>query len=166
MSSHDLHMSWTEFVYFWKFLEAFGSFWKFLEHEGKVWIWIWNWNLIWVKFELNLKVFEVFLKEYLGSPCYLIAVSGDLFLLNKDTRKFFLWCLQVSSNSSLLFNIVFWSAIRIMSFFRFPNFKLEKRHFLVYFNGPRVAHKFLILLHTDGWIVFFCFSSIYFRDAY
>ena len=30
-----------------------------------------------------------------------------------------------------------------ISFSRFPNFKLEKQHFLVYFNGPRIAHRWL-----------------------
>ena len=46
-------------------------------------------------------------------------VSGGSFFLgglNKDTRRCFLWCLQVSSSSSLLFNIEFWSAVRITSF--------------------------------------------------
>ena len=44
--------------------------------------------------------------------------GGSFFLggLNKDTRRCFLRCLQVSSSSSLLFNIEFWSAIRIASF--------------------------------------------------
>ena len=51
----------------------------------------------------------------LDSPCYLTVVSGGFFFLNKDTRRCFLWCLQVSSSSSLLFNIEFWSAVRIMS---------------------------------------------------
>ena len=60
---------------------------------------IWDW--IWVKFGLNLKVFEVFLQKYLGSPCYLIVVSGGFFLLNKDTRRCFLWCLQVSTVSTV-----------------------------------------------------------------
>ena len=57
-----------------------------------------------------------FKKKSLGSPCYLIVVSGGSFFLNKDTRRCLLWCLQVSTNSSLLFKIEFWSAIRIPSF--------------------------------------------------
>ena len=59
-------LSWTEFVYvfvyFWKVLKPLGTFWNLwnlLEKGGE--IWIWNW--IWVKFELNWKVFEVFLKK-------------------------------------------------------------------------------------------------------
>ena len=53
---HLHQMSWTEFIYFWKLLEAFGSF---LEAFGK---WRENLNLnlelklICIKFELNLKV--------------------------------------------------------------------------------------------------------------
>ena len=46
-------------------------------------------------------------------------VSGGSFLLggsNKDTRRCFLWCLQASNSSSLLFSIEFWSAVRIKSF--------------------------------------------------
>ena len=44
--------------------------------------------------------------------------GGSLSLggLNKDIRRCFLWCLQVFSSLSLLFNIVFWSAVRIMCF--------------------------------------------------
>jgi hypothetical protein len=69
-----------------------------------------------VEFEFKL---EVFLKKCLGSPCYLMVVSGgslSLGGLNKDTRRCFLLCLQVSSSSSLLFNIELWSAVRITSF--------------------------------------------------
>jgi hypothetical protein len=61
----------------------------------------------------------VFFKKCLGSPCYLMVVSGgslSLGGLNKDTRRCFLLCLQVSSSSSLLFNIELWSAVRITSF--------------------------------------------------
>ena len=61
----------------------------------------------------------MFLKKCLGSPCYLMVVSGgslSLGGLNKDTRRCFLLCLQVSISSSLLFNIEFWSAVRITSF--------------------------------------------------
>ena len=58
---HLHQMSWTE--------EVFRSSWKLLEAFGK-WRENLNWNLelklILVKFELNLKVFEVFLKIYLG----------------------------------------------------------------------------------------------------
>ena len=43
-------------------------------------------------------------------------MSGGFFVSNNDTRWCFLRCLQVSSNSSLLFNIVLWSAVRIVSF--------------------------------------------------
>jgi hypothetical protein len=54
-----------------------------------------------IKFEYQLEgFFEVFFKKCLGSPCYLMVVSGgSLFLggLNKDTRRCYLWCLQVSS---------------------------------------------------------------------
>ena len=95
-------------------LEGFGNFLNFREKGRSIWISIWDWNWIRVKsrieidLELNLKVSEVFKKNRFGPPCYL---SGFLFL-----RRCFLWCLQVSSNSSLLFNIVFWSAVRIMSF--------------------------------------------------
>ena len=109
------------FVYI---LEGFGTFWNLLEKGGRIWISIWDWNWIWVKsgveieFELNLKVSEVFKKNCFGTPCYLTVVSGGSFFLggNNDTRRCFLRCLQVSSNSSLLFNIVFGSAVRIMSF--------------------------------------------------
>ena len=55
----------------------------------------------------------------LGTPCYLVVVSGSSFFLGglyQDTRMCFLWCRQVSSSSSLLFNIEFWSAVRITSF--------------------------------------------------
>ena len=44
------------------------------------------------------------------------CLSAGFFFLHKDTRGCFLQCLQVSSYSSLLFNIVFWSAVRITSF--------------------------------------------------
>ena len=53
-----------------------------------------------VGFEFNL---EGFFNKCLGSPCYLVVVSGGSFFLgglNKDTRRCFLWCLQVSSSSS------------------------------------------------------------------
>ena len=74
-----------------------------------------------VELEFNLEYFLkcFFLKRCLGSPCYLMVVSGGSFFLsglNKDTRRCFLWCLQVSSSSSLLFNIEFWSAVRTTSF--------------------------------------------------
>ena len=62
-----------------------------------------------IEFGLNLKVSEVFFKKNcFGSPRYLTVVSGGSFFLggNKDTRRCFLRCLQDSSNSSLLFNIV------------------------------------------------------------
>ena len=78
--------------------------------------WIWNW--IWVKFN-EIERFLKYLWKYLGSPCYLIVVSGGSFLLgglNKDTRRCFLQCLQASSILSLLFNIELWSAVRITSF--------------------------------------------------
>ena len=68
---------------------------------------------------LNWKFLKYFLKRCLGSPCYLMVVSGGSSSsgsLNKDTRRCFLHCLQVSSSSSLLFNIKFWSAVRITSF--------------------------------------------------
>ena len=88
----------------------------------------------WIKFGLNLKleltyeiefafkleIFEEFFKKrWLDSPCYLTVVSGGSSSsggLNKDTRRCFLRCLQVSNSSSLLFNIEFWSAVRITSF--------------------------------------------------
>ena len=79
-----------------------------------------------IEFELNLKlnlslslIWKVFKKKCLGSPCYLMLVSGGSFFLgglNKDIRRCFLRCLQVSSSSSLLFNVEFWSAVRITSF--------------------------------------------------
>ena len=68
---------------------------------------------------LNWKFLKYFLKRCLGSPCYLMVVSGGSSSsggLNKDTRRCFLRCLQVSNSSSLLFNIEFWSAVRITSF--------------------------------------------------
>ena len=70
------------------------------------------------KNKLNLNVLWSVLKKCLGSFCYLMVVLVCSFFLgeNKDTRRCFLRSLQVSSNSSLLFNIVFWSAVRIMSF--------------------------------------------------
>ena len=71
-----------------------------------------NLDYIWTKFE----GFEVFLKKMLR---YLMVVSGGSFLLgglNKDTRRCFLRCLQVSSSSSLLLNIEFWLVVRITSF--------------------------------------------------
>jgi hypothetical protein len=72
------------------------------------------------EFEFKLKgLLKCFKKKCLGSPCYLMVVSGgslSLGGLNRDTRRCFLWCLQVSSSSSLLFNIEFWSALRITSF--------------------------------------------------
>ena len=43
-------------------------------------------------------------------------MSGGFFVSNNDTRRCFLRCLQISSNSSLLFNIMLWSAARIVSF--------------------------------------------------
>ena len=88
----------------------------------------------WIKFGLNLNKNShmrlnlhlncEFLKYYfkkrcLGSPCYLMVVSGGSSSsggLNKDTRRCFLRCLQVSNSSSLLFNIVFGLAVRITSF--------------------------------------------------
>ena len=52
-------------------LFTFGSFWKLLE-VFRTWRESLNLDLelefILIKFELNLKVFEVFLKNYLGSP--------------------------------------------------------------------------------------------------
>ena len=72
------------------------------------------------KFELKFGFrLKCFLQKCLGSPCYLIVVSGGSFLLgglNKDTRRCFLQCLQASSILSLLFNIELWSAVRITSF--------------------------------------------------
>ena len=44
-----------------------------------------------------------------------MVVSGGYFFSNNDIRRCFLWCLHVSSNSSLLFNIVLWSAVRILN---------------------------------------------------
>ena len=46
--------------------------------------------------------------------------------LNKDTRRCFLRCLQVSNSSSLLFNIEFWSAAK-----RPAIFHLKGKHFQV-----------------------------------
>ena len=60
---------------------------------------IWNW--IWVEFGINGRFMKYFFKNCLGTPCYLIVVSGGFFFLNKDTRRCFLRCLQVSSNSQL-----------------------------------------------------------------
>ena len=66
----------------------------------------------------HLRPWLKYLKKCFGSPCYLTVVSGGSFFLggNSDTRRCFLRCLQDSSNSSLLFNIVLWSAVRIISF--------------------------------------------------
>ena len=75
---------------------------------------IWNW--IWVEFGINGRFMKYFFKNCLGTPCYLIVVSGGFFFLNKDTRRCFLECLHVSSSSSLLFDIEFWSTVRIKSF--------------------------------------------------
>jgi hypothetical protein len=73
-----------------------------------------------IEFWFKLKGFKkCFLRKCLGSPSYLMVVSGgslSLGVSNRDTRRCFLWCLQVSSSSSLLFNIEFWSAVRITSF--------------------------------------------------
>ena len=81
------------FVYLFVYLESGGRF------EFKIWI----------SMKLNLSLIQnVFLKKCLGSPCYQVVVSGGSFFLgglNKDTRRCFLWCLQVSSSLSLLFNI-------------------------------------------------------------
>ena len=68
---------------------------------------------------LNWEFFEVFLKKVITFPRYLTVVSGGSSSsggLSKDTRRCFLRCLQVSNSSSLLFNIEFWSAVRIVSF--------------------------------------------------
>ena len=60
---------------------------------------------------------EVFKKLFrFNSPCYLSTISGECLFGIKDKRRCFLRCLQVSSNSSLLFNIELCSAVRIMSF--------------------------------------------------
>ena len=93
-----------------------------LESGGKVkCLYAWKWRGILkfefpIEFKLNFGCIERFLKKCLGTPRYLIVVSGGFSFLNKDIRRCFLRCLQVSSNSSLLFNIVFWSAVRITSF--------------------------------------------------
>ena len=101
----------------------------FLFGKGRE-IWIWNW--IWVKFGLNWKVFEAFFINCLGTPCYLIVVSGGFFFLNRDTRRCFLQCLQVSSSSSLL--IEFWSGLSISK-----NIKVwfKSAHFLPIFVHPK-----------------------------
>ena len=67
---------------------------------------------IWIKFGLNWQVLKYFFK-CLGAPCYLIVVSGGF--LNKVQEGIF-FGVQVSSSSSLLFNIEVWSAVRITSF--------------------------------------------------
>ena len=65
-----------------------------------------NLNLNW---KVSLKCF--FQKNDKVPLDYLIVVSGGSFLLeggsNKDTRRCFLWCLQASTSSSLLFSIEF-----------------------------------------------------------
>ena len=88
----------------------------YLEEDGKFEIEIWIWNWIWVQFVLDMEFLKYFFLKCLGTSCYLTVVSGGFFFSDKDTRRCFLRCLQVSSNSSILFNIVFWSAIRIISF--------------------------------------------------
>jgi len=68
-----------------------------------------------VEFEFNL---EGFLKKNVWFPPVKWCQGVPFFLggLNKETRRCFLRCLQVSSSSSLLFNIVYGSAIKIASF--------------------------------------------------
>ena len=64
-----------------------------------------------VGFEFKLEGFwKCFFLNVQVPPDHLIAVSGGSFLLggsNKDTRRCFLWCLQASNSSSLLFSIEF-----------------------------------------------------------
>ena len=73
---------------------------------------IWIWSLIWIKFWLNWKVLNYFVFLNAWVPPVTLVVSGGSFFLSRDTRRCFLRCLQVSSNSSLnssiLFSIEFW----------------------------------------------------------
>ena len=60
----------------------------------------------------------MYLEKCLGSPLLNCGVRGSFSLggSNTDIRRYFLWCLQVSSSSSLLCNILLGSALRITSF--------------------------------------------------
>ena len=92
----DHQMSWTEF--FCLLFENFGKFWKFFltfwKRIGKLEFGIeieFNLNLNWIG-----RFLKYFYKQWLRFPLLFDNSIGGFFIVNIDTRRCFLWCLQVS----------------------------------------------------------------------
>ena len=98
--------------------------------------------------------FGSFFFKCLGSPCYLMVVSGGSFFSggwHKDTSRCFLWCLQVLFN-----NIEFLLAVIITSF--------SVRHRLHARPPLENAWPLALIDQFTKWRVFFSFNFQMYED--
>jgi hypothetical protein len=104
------------FRYHWSLMFTFLFIFLFPIWKGLGDIKFWDLKLNW-DMKLNLSLiwddfFGSFFFKCLGSPCYLMVVSGGSFFsggCHKDTSRCFLWCLQVLFNIEFLLAVIFTS---------------------------------------------------------